>query len=172
MLIIALALAAAQTPAPTPAATPTAPAPEKKYCRTEQTTGSIMPGKRTCLTKSEWKAITAAHGRILERVGCHHVVFPEAEMGSRVAHLLAGSLLEYLALDEYFALVEMTVPQSLDGLRLAESGLRAKYEVTVVCIKKHGKHFTYATPDTLLSAGDLIVVAGDRAHVQRFAAVR
>jgi trk system potassium uptake protein len=116
------------------------------------------------------KAITEAHGKILERVGCHHVVFPEADMGSRVAHILAGSLLEYLALDEDFALVETTVPPSLDGLRLGDTQLRARYQVTVVCIKKRGEGFTYATPDTLLGAGDLIVVAGDRPQVQRFAA--
>ena len=118
------------------------------------------------------KAITEAHGKILRRVGCHHVVFPEAEMGSRVAHLLVGSLLEYLALDEDFALVETTVPASLDGLRLADAGLRAKYDVTVVCIKKQGGSFTYATVDTVLGTGDLIVVAGQRSQVHRFAAAR
>lgn len=116
------------------------------------------------------KAITEAHGTILRRVGCHHVVFPEAEMGSRVAHLLAGSVLEYLALDEDFALIETTVPASLEGLRLADTRLRARYQVTVVCIKTQDQPFTYATPDTRLAAGDLIVVAGDRSSVQRFAA--
>lgn len=115
------------------------------------------------------KAITEAHGKILERVGCHHVVFPEAEMGSRVAHLLTGSLLEYLALDDDFAIVETTVPTKLDGLRLGETQLRAKYQVTVVCIKKQGSPFTYATADTTLAAGDLIVVAGHRSQVHRFA---
>jgi trk system potassium uptake protein TrkA len=116
------------------------------------------------------KAITEAHGKILQRVGCHHVVFPEAEMGSRVAHLLTGSLLEYLALDEDFAIVETTVPTALDGRRLGDTQLRATYDVTVVCIKKHDAPFTYATADTVLAAGDLIVVAGHRSHVHRFAA--
>jgi trk system potassium uptake protein TrkA len=115
------------------------------------------------------KAITEAHGRILERVGCHHVVFPEAEMGTRVAHLLTGSMLEYLPLGEDFAIVETTVPSSLHGARLGEAGVRAAYAVTVVCIKKAGQTFTYATADTLLEAGDLIVVAGRRADVRRFA---
>ena len=115
------------------------------------------------------KAITAAHGRILERVGCHHVVFPEAEMGTRVAHLITGSLLEYLALDDDFTIVETTVPKGLDGLRLGGGELRAKYDLMVVCIKKEGTAFTYATADTVLAVGDLIVVAGHRAHLHRFA---
>ncbi len=61
------------------------------------------------------KALTAQHGRILQRVGAHHVVFPEAEMGSRVARLVTGALIEYFALDDDFVLVEMRVPQNLAG---------------------------------------------------------
>jgi trk system potassium uptake protein TrkA len=117
------------------------------------------------------KAITEAHGRILERVGCHRVVFPEADMGGRVAHLLGGSMLEYIALDEQFALVETAVPRSLLGARLGESGIRARYAVTVVCIKKRGQPFTYATADTVLDDDDLIVVAGHTSDVHRFAAL-
>lgn len=115
------------------------------------------------------KAITGAHGRILERVGCHHVVFPEAEMGGRVAHLLSGSMLEYIALDEDFAIVETGVPPTVAGRPLGDIGLRAKYAVTVVCIKKPGQPFTYATADTILGAEDLIVVAGHTNDVHRFA---
>jgi trk system potassium uptake protein TrkA len=115
------------------------------------------------------KAITEAHGRILERVGCHHVVFPEADMGGRVAHLLSGSMLEYIALDDDFAIVETAVPAAVAGRPLSEIGLRARYAVTVVCIKKPGHPFTYATADTVLEADDLIVVAGHMKDVHRFA---
>ena len=59
------------------------------------------------------KAITAAHGKILSLVGAHHVVFPEADMGRRVAHLLAGRLLEYVTLDTDFVLAEMHGPGEL-----------------------------------------------------------
>jgi trk system potassium uptake protein len=115
------------------------------------------------------KAITAAHGRILERVGAHHVVFPEAEMGSRVAHLLTGSMLEYIALDDDFVMVETTVPTRIVGKTLGEASLRASHRVTVVAVKPEGKPFTYAERDTVLGERDLIVVAGHRADVTKFA---
>ncbi len=115
------------------------------------------------------KAITSAHGRILQRVGAHHVVYPEADMGKRVAHLVTGDVLEYVALDDDFVLVEMTSPREFSGVPLGESALRAKYKVTVVCVKKAGGQFTYADRDTMLEPSDLIVVAGHREHVQRFA---
>ncbi len=120
--------------------------------------------------KNIWaKAITGAHGRILQRVGAHHVVYPEAEMGKRVAHLITGDVLEYVALDDDFVIVEMISPPELSGVLLGESGLRAEYKVTVVCVKKAGHQFTYADRDTVLSASDLIVVAGHREDVNRFA---
>lgn len=119
--------------------------------------------------RSIWaKAITEAHGRILRRVGAHHVVFPEAEMGNRVAHLVTGSMLEYIALDENFVLVEMRAPDALVGRELGEAGLRAKYRVTVVCVKPQGEAFTYATRETVIHTDDLIVVAGHRDDVTRF----
>jgi trk system potassium uptake protein TrkA len=119
--------------------------------------------------KNVWaKAITGAHGRILQRVGAHHVVFPEAEMGSRVAHLVTGQMLEYLPLDDDFVIAEMIAPDELVDIALGDSNLRAKYKVTVVCLKPQGGQFTYADRETVLSRSDLIVVAGHRADVDRF----
>jgi trk system potassium uptake protein TrkA len=115
------------------------------------------------------KALTESHGRILQRVGAHHVVFPEAEMGSRVARLVTGELIEYFALDEDFVLVEMVVPRRLAGRRLGDTDIRAMYKVTVVCIKPEGQTFTYAESATMLNERDLVVVAGHRADIDHFA---
>jgi len=71
------------------------------------------------------KAMTQPHARILERIGAHHVVFPEAQMGERVAHLVAGRVLDFLPLDPGFALVESTAPRSMTGRSLGEIGVRA-----------------------------------------------
>lgn len=119
--------------------------------------------------KNVWaKAITEQHGRILQRVGAHHVVFPEAEMGTRVAHLVTGQMLEFLALDEDFVIAELIAPEELIGVPLGESDLRSKYKVTVVCVKPDRGQFTYAGRDTVLGKSDLIVIAGHRADVERF----
>jgi trk system potassium uptake protein len=115
------------------------------------------------------KALTQQHGRILERVGAHHVVFPEADMGSRVARLVTGALIEYFALDEDFVLVETKVPRNIAGMLLGDTRLRADYKVTVVCIKPEGQSFTYAESATRLGEHDLIVVAGHRGDIERFA---
>lgn len=115
------------------------------------------------------KANTAPHGRILVRVGAHNVVFPEAEMGERVARLLTGEVLEYLALDDDFVLIETLAPPSLVGIPLGETNVRRDYRVTVVCTKPDHGQFTYAESATVLGTNDLIVVAGHRADIERFA---
>jgi trk system potassium uptake protein TrkA len=114
------------------------------------------------------KAVTGPHGRILERVGAHRVVFPERDMGIRVGHSLAGSILDYFQLDPGFALVETTAPLEIVGKTLAGAEVRRRYGITVVCIKPKGASFTYATPDTVVQEGDVLVVAGETRRAESF----
>ena len=115
------------------------------------------------------KAITEAHGRILERVGAHHVVFPERDMGVRVAHRVSARIIEYVELDPGFAIVETRPPRDLFGKKLGETRLRQRYGVTIVCVKPTGGSFTYATPETVLGPDDVIVAAGETERVREFA---
>ena len=115
------------------------------------------------------KAITPAHGRILERIGAHHVVYPEADAGERVAHLVSGKLLDYIEFDDGFAIVKMRPPKEVQGFTLGEAGVRRKYGVTVVGVKSPGQDFTYAVPDTRVSREDLLIVSGHSELVEKFA---
>jgi trk system potassium uptake protein TrkA len=117
------------------------------------------------------KAITAQHGAILERVGAHRVVFPERDMGVRVAHTMVGRTIDYIELDEEFVLIETTAPHEMVGKTLQEAGVRSKYHVTVVCVKRPGGKFTYATPETVVHDGDFVLVAGDMRHAEAFASM-
>ena len=115
------------------------------------------------------KAITVAHGRILERVGAHHVVFPEHDMGRRVAHLVTGRMIEFVQLDEGFALIELKPPREIVGRSLGDAQVRTRYGITVVCIKPEGGSFTYATPETVPGPNDILVVAGETDRAEGFA---
>ena len=117
------------------------------------------------------KAVTTNHGRILERTGAHHVVYPEAAMGERVAHLVTGKMIDFIEFDDGFAIVKTRAPRELVGKSLAETGVRAKYGVTVVGVKRPRTDFTYATPETVMERGDLLIVSGPTKLVERFAAI-
>lgn len=113
------------------------------------------------------KAVTTAHARILERVGAHHVVRPEYDMGERVANIIRGRLLDYVEIDEDFVLVETAPPPEAVGRSLGEVGLRRRYDVTVVGVKPRGGSFSYATQETVVQAGDVLLVAGHPTAVRR-----
>jgi trk system potassium uptake protein TrkA len=116
------------------------------------------------------KAINPNHGRILSRTGAHHVVHPEAEMGERVAHLVTGQLMDFIAFEDDFAIAKVPTPASVAGISLGKAGLRARHGVTVIGIKPANAEFAYATMDTIMSTGDIIIVSGTTQDVERFAA--
>jgi trk system potassium uptake protein TrkA len=116
------------------------------------------------------KAQTEQHARILERVGAHHVVFPERDMGERVAHRVTGTMLEYFEIDGHFALVETKVPARYAGRTLLDSGIRAKFDVNVVGLRPEGGQFGQVEATTVLGEHDVLLVSGDVRQVERFAA--
>lgn len=117
------------------------------------------------------KAITLKHGRILERTGAHHVVYPEAAMGERVAHLVTGRMIDFIEFDDGFAIAKTSTPREAAGKTLATSALRTKYGITVVGIKRPGADFTYARPETMVRHDDVLIVSGATTLVEKFAAL-
>src|SRR4029079_5351313 len=113
---------------------------------------------------------------ILARVGAHHVVAPEHDMGERVAHLLTGRMLDYLEVDEDFAVVKTGPPRDIVGLALRDAAARDRYGVTVVAIRpaatEPGRRsaFRDATPDTMIMPDDIVIAIGSTDAVERFAA--
>lgn len=117
------------------------------------------------------KATSVKHGRILERTGAHHVVYPEAAMGERVAHLVTGKMTDFIEFEDGFAIAKTSAPKEAWGKTLSESALRSKYGVTVVALKRTRADLTYAKADTIVEAGDQLIVAGTAALVETFAAL-
>lgn len=117
------------------------------------------------------KALTVNHGRILERTGAHHVVYPEMAMGERVAHLVTGKMIDFIEFDDGFAIVKTRAPAEAVGRTLEESALRSRHGITIVGVKRRGADFTYARPETRVEAGDLLIVSGPTKLVEAFAAL-
>jgi trk system potassium uptake protein TrkA len=115
------------------------------------------------------KAVTERHGKILQRTGAHHVVYPEKTMGERVAHLVTSKIIDFIEFDDDFAIAKTRAPADVLNKTLAESALRRVYNVTIVGIKRVGEDFTYGQPDTMVRPGDLLIVAGPTRDVEAFA---
>ncbi|WP_265522277.1 potassium channel family protein [Oerskovia flava] len=118
------------------------------------------------------KAISDAHGQILEQLGVHHVIYPEHDMGKRVAHLVRGSMLDFVEFDDGFVMIKTSPPRKFVGVPLGASDLRPQHDVTVVAIRPLGGRWTYASNESVLAADDTIIVAGEVRKAEAFSRLR
>jgi len=116
------------------------------------------------------KATNERHGKILKGIGVKNVVYPEARMGQMVAHILTGKMMDFVDLDDDFAMVKTRAPAELVGHTLDEAQVRERHGVTVVGIKRPNEAFTYAQPSSTVQPDDLLIVIGEMKAVERFAA--
>ncbi|MFB2580452.1 TrkA family potassium uptake protein [Herbiconiux sp. P15] len=122
-------------------------------------------------TREIWaKAVSDQHGLILEQIGVEHVVYPESDMGRRVAHLVRGGMLDFLAVEKDFVMAKTTTPAEVVGHTLTSARIRDRFSVTVVAVRQD-ERWTYATGDTVLLAGQPLLVLGPSEKTEKFAAM-
>lgn len=123
-------------------------------------------------TRSIWaKAISEQHGLILEQLGIEHVVYPEADMGRRVAHLVRGSMLDYVEFDRDLVVAKTVAPRELVGQTLEQAAVRRRYGVTIVKIRHADGEWHAAGAASVVDEGDLLIVIGPVEKTERFAAL-
>ncbi len=118
------------------------------------------------------KAVSDAHGQILTQLGVQHVIYPEHEMGRRVAHLVRGAALDYIPVDNDYSLVKMSPNSIVIGRPLGESGIRQKYGVTVMAVRRGVETWCNADSDTVVQADDTILIAGPTVKAEAFGQLR
>lgn len=113
------------------------------------------------------KAQNELHGKVLEKTGADKVVFPERDMGLRVAHnLAASSVLDYIEILGDLRMVNISAAKSWIGKDLAALGFRQKYGVNVIAIKRQNAPMN-ASPHgaDVIECGDTLVVVGDQSSI-------
>lgn len=121
--------------------------------------------------KDIWvKAMTPEHGQIAQRIGAHHVIYPEADMGARVAHLITGRMMDFIEFEDGFAIAKINAPAETHNRTLAEAHVRSRFGVTVVGVKRANEDFQHALPETTIRSADLLIVSGPTKKIEMFAA--
>ena len=113
------------------------------------------------------KAVSDPHGEILQQLGVSHVIYPEKDMGKRVAHLVRGVMQDYIEIGENFALVKTTPPREIIGVPLGKTRIRPNHGVTVTAFSRDGV-WSYTTLDTVIAVTDIILIAGESKRVEAF----
>jgi trk system potassium uptake protein TrkA len=114
------------------------------------------------------KAFDDLHGRTLAKVGADKVVYPERDMGARVAHsLLTGSTTDLIELTPDYTILELTAPERLVGRTLRELNLRARLGINVMALKS-GEQINPAPRATdTVREGDVLVLLGTADGLRR-----
>ena len=119
------------------------------------------------------KVVSDLHARVLRRLGVSRVVFPEKDMGKRVAErLLAPQILEHLELSEEYGIEEIVPPEDFINKSLADLKFRTRFGVSILAIRRQGvngkeKMVVNPTRDDRVMPGDLLIVIGHEADLAK-----
>ena len=114
------------------------------------------------------KAADEFHGRMLEKLGADKVLFPERDMGKRIAHnLVSGNLLEYIELSPDFSMVEIQAGPEWNGKALRALNLRERLGINVVAVRSGGKTNALPTAETVIHEEDLMLVVASEGTLDR-----
>ncbi|MGM9533050.1 potassium channel family protein [Intestinibacter sp.] len=112
--------------------------------------------KIVCKAKDELQA------KVLYKIGADRVVFPERDMGVRLAYNLASeNILDQINLDPEYSIMEIVTPQSWVGKTIIELNLRAKYDITVLAVKAKGGLKLMPSPKYKMEEENILVIIGN-----------
>lgn len=117
------------------------------------------------------KAMTELHGAMLDKLGANSVIYPEKDMGKRVAHnLISASIMDYIELSREVSVMNLQLPKHLVGKNLIEADLRRQYDVNVVAIKRNGETMVNPRAQEVFQPEDEIIIIGTHAGVKKMGA--
>lgn len=115
------------------------------------------------------KALSELHGKVLHKIGVDRVIFPERDMGIRVAHqLVSPNLLDYIELSKEYTIAELAVPKCLSGRSLKDLDTRARYGCSVVAINKQSGVIIAPTATDTVEEKDIMVIIGTNEQIEQF----
>lgn len=107
------------------------------------------------------KAENEIHKHILEKVGADKIVFPEAEMGTRLArNLMGGEFVDLVELSKEFSMVEMPVPEIWIGKSLRELDVRGSYGLNIIGVKRGDNLKVNLNPENPMEKEMTLVIVG------------
>lgn len=114
------------------------------------------------------KARTEQHGKVLERIGVDRVVFPERDMGARLARQLTDThVLDCIDLSPDYTVEELMAPEYMAGKSLQELDLRTRYGINLIAIRSGERINISPLAGDVIKKGDLLIVVGKNKDLDR-----
>ena len=116
------------------------------------------------------KAQSALHGKVLEKIGVDKIVFPERDMGRRIARsLIIPNIKDYIELEPDYSVIEIeALPEFVDK-SLSELDLRNKYGINVLAIKRDNSFNFSPQAKDVIKKDDFLIVIGETKEITELA---
>lgn len=133
---------------------------------------TVMLLKNLGVNKIIAKANGKRHGQVLEAIGAYWIIYPERDMGERVANqLLSPNMLNYIELSKNHNIEEIMIPPKMAGKNLRELDLRAKFKISVIAIIRNDDVIVSPSAVEVIEKDDILVSIGNRSDLARFASI-
>lgn len=114
------------------------------------------------------RASRDTHAKFLLRNGADDVIYPEKQVGNWAAiRYSAEHILDFIEIDEKFAIFEVTTPEDWTGKTITQIDIRKKYGISIMAIKQDGKLNLTVHPDTVLKKDEAMLVLGELKDIQK-----
>ena len=109
------------------------------------------------------KATDEIHAKVLRKIGVDKVVFPERDMGVRIAKsLITPNVLEMMDFAGDYRLIEIILPAKWAGNSIIGIDVRRKYGFSILAIQRDGQFIVSPSPDAVFENGDILLVLGQK----------
>ena len=114
------------------------------------------------------RASRDTHAKFLLRNGADQIIYPEKQVASWAAiRYSADHILDFIEIDERFAIFEVTTPEEWIGKTIGQIDIRKKFGINIMAIKRDGKMSLTIHPDTVLKADETMLVLGEYKDIQK-----
>jgi len=116
------------------------------------------------------KAQNALHRKVLEKIGVDKVVFPERDMGIRIARsLITPNIKDYIELEPDYSVIEIEALPDFVDKTLSELDLRNKYGINVLAIKRDNSFNISPKAKDVIKKGDFLIIIGETKKITKLA---
>ena len=106
--------------------------------------------------------------KFLLRTGADEVVYPEKQLAAWTAIRCSSEhILEYIELDDEYAIFEVEIPSDWSGKSILELDIRKKYGINILGVRTNGKLNMNITPNTVFGHGTSVLVLGQEKAVHK-----
>ena len=109
------------------------------------------------------------HARFLLACGADEIIYPEKQIADWAAVRYTGDhVYDYTRLSPDHAIYETEIPDSWIGHTVVDLGVRQRYRLNILALRRNGNVDPMFGPSTVLQAGDRIILLGSDKDVQKF----